>query len=157
MAKIFIIHGAYGHPKENWIPWLKLELEKLGLNVVIPKFPTPENQSLENWQKIMETYDIESDDILIGHSIGPALILHLLETYKAKAAFLIAGFIGALCFDEVDTINASFFKNPFDWNKIKQNCKNDGNTHQNAPADMVAVFKKLLYGCFGFSNIHRKL
>jgi len=40
MANIFIIHGAYGNPDENWIPWLKTELEKLGNRVFVPKFPS---------------------------------------------------------------------------------------------------------------------
>ena len=56
MKNIFIIHGAYGNPEENWIPWLKTELERLGCNVSAPRFPTPENQSLENWTKIFNKY-----------------------------------------------------------------------------------------------------
>jgi len=27
-VNVFIIHGADGHPKENWFPWLKSELGK---------------------------------------------------------------------------------------------------------------------------------
>jgi predicted alpha/beta hydrolase family esterase len=46
MANIFIIHGSYGNPDENWFPWLKKELEQEGHKVFVPKFPTPEDQSL---------------------------------------------------------------------------------------------------------------
>ena len=121
--KFFIIHGTYGYPEENWFPWLKEELEKLNHEVIVPKFPTPEDMSFKNWMKIMEQYTIEEDDIFIGHSIGPAFILRLLEEHKAKAAFLVAGFLGALGNKEVDELNSSFFAEPFDWNKIKENCK----------------------------------
>ncbi len=48
MTNVFIIHGAYGHPEENWIPWLKSKLKELGYRVFVSKFPTPENQSLKN-------------------------------------------------------------------------------------------------------------
>ena len=48
MTNIIIIHGSYGNPNENWFPWLKSELKKLKCNVFVPKFPTPENQSLES-------------------------------------------------------------------------------------------------------------
>jgi hypothetical protein len=43
MRNIFIIHGSYGYPEENWFPWLKKELSKLGHRVFVPKFPIPAN------------------------------------------------------------------------------------------------------------------
>ena len=69
MTNIFIIHGAYGHPEENWFPLLKQELEKHGHQVFIPKFPTPENQTLINWLKVSEAYIKKlGESSVIGHS-----------------------------------------------------------------------------------------
>ena len=92
MTNVFIIHGAYGHPNENWFPWLKSELEKLGCKVFVPKFPTPENQSLENWLKVFKDYKqyLNENSIVVGHSLGPAFLLNILENLDKpiKAAFL---------------------------------------------------------------------
>jgi len=124
---IIIIHGAYGHPNENWVPWLKNELEKLDCNVIIPKFPTPEGQTLENWMKIINEYDkhFDSNTIMIGHSLGVALILKKLEILKKpiKAVFLVAGAVGKIGNEIFDKINASFFEGGFEWNKIRNNSK----------------------------------
>lgn len=121
--KAIIIHGTEGSPEGNWFPWLKDELEILEVEVSVPRFPTPENQSLENWMKVIDDYSIDEDTILIGHSLGPAFILSLLEKYKAKAAFLVAGFVGSIGAEPYDTYNKSFCMKDFDWDKIKQNCK----------------------------------
>lgn len=127
MINVIIIHGAYGHPNENWIPWLKAELEKIGCNVLVPKFPTPEGQNIDNWMNVLNKYDkyFDSNTVLVGHSIGPALILRKLEALKKpiKATFLVAGCIRKLGNDAFDKINASFFEKPFDWDKIKNNSK----------------------------------
>lgn len=124
---VIIIHGAYGSPEENWLPWLKSELEKLGCEVFVPKFPTPENQSLENWMQILDTYDkyFDSDLVMIGHSLGPALVLRKLETLgmPIKAAFLVAGFLGEIGDPDFDVINSSFFGKEFEWEKIRKNCE----------------------------------
>lgn len=124
MANIFLIHGAYGNPDENWLPWLKEELEKLGHNVYVPKFPTPEGQSLKSWLDAFRDYEkyVDEASIFVGHSLGPAFILHILEKHKARAAFLVAGFISKLGKDEFDSINSAFFKD-FDWESIRNNCK----------------------------------
>ena len=127
MTNVFIIHGAYGHPNENWFPWLKSELEKLGCRVFIPKFPTPENQSLKNWLKVFENYKqyLNENSIVVGHSLGPVFLLNILEKLDKpiKAAFFVSGFVGLLGNPNFDNINKTFVDKNFDWQKIKQNCK----------------------------------
>ncbi|RLJ02162.1 MAG: serine hydrolase family protein [Candidatus Aenigmatarchaeota archaeon] len=127
MTNIIIIHGAYGHPNENWFPWLKSELEKLGCRVFIPKFPTPENQSLKNWLKVFENYKqyLNENSIVVGHSLGPVFLLNILEKLDKpiKAAFFVSGFVGLLGNPNFDNINKTFVDKNFDWQKIKQNCK----------------------------------
>jgi predicted alpha/beta hydrolase family esterase len=127
MKTAIIIHGAYGSPDENWFPWLKRELEKLRLRVIAPRFPTPSGQSLESWMKVLSEYEhyFDSDLILVGHSLGVALVLRKLERLREpiNAAFLVAGFATKLGDERFDKINASFFEKPFDWAKIKKNCK----------------------------------
>ena len=123
----FIIHGAYGNPKENWFSWLKDELTKSGHNAYVPKFPTPKNQTLENWQKAFENYkkDLNENSILIGHSLGCAFILNLLEkeNKKIKAAFLVAAYYKFIDNDYFDTISKTFMHD-FRWELIKKNCEN---------------------------------
>lgn len=127
MAKIFIIHGTEGSPQGNWFPWLKSELKTLGHTVFVPEFPTPENQSLDSWMKVFEDYFnvIDEDTILVGHSLGPAFILSILEKINTpvKACFLVAGFIGLLDNPHFDELNKTFTTKDFGWEKIRNNCK----------------------------------
>jgi len=126
MVNIFIIHGSFGHPEENWFPWLKSELEKIGCRVFIPRFPTPENQSLQNWIKIFKEYEqyLDEESIVVGHSIGPAFLLNMLENIDKPitAAFFVSGFTGSLNNPKFDKINSTFSDRHFDWKKIKNNC-----------------------------------
>ncbi len=127
MKNAFIIHGAYGNPEENWITWLKQELENIGIATIVPKFPTPEGQNLENWMKAFEPFkkQLNHESIIIGHSIGVAFILRVLESIdvKIKAAFLVAGFLKGIGDAELDAMNETFYGKPFDWKKIRKNCR----------------------------------
>lgn len=122
----FFIHGAYGNPEENWFPWLKSKLEKLGHEVIVPQFPTPENQAFENWMKVIEPHlsTFSSDTVLVAHSLGPVFAVSLLEriSVKIRACFFVAGFTGKLGIEKFDSINATFTEKEFDWEKIKRNC-----------------------------------
>lgn len=127
MTNFFIIHGAYGTPEENWFPWLKQKLEESGYEVIVPKFPTPEDQSLDNWNTTFSDYEnkIDKDTIIIGHSLAPAFLLSVLERIDQpiKGAFFISGFLRLLGDNTIDSINKTFVDKEFDWSKIKQNCK----------------------------------
>ena len=128
MTNVLIIHGSYGHPKENWFPWLKSELEKLDCNVFVPKFPTPKNQKLDTWLKVIKDYDqyLDKRSIVVGHSMGCALILRKLELSKTlvKSVFLVGGFTKDLWNGKYSKIIDTFFAKPFDWKEIKQKTKN---------------------------------
>lgn len=121
----FIIHGVYADPEANWFPWLKNKLESQGYEVIVPKFPTPLDQSLESWNRVFSNYEnkINEETVLIGHSLGAAFILNYLEKTgkKIKAAILVAGFHKLLGI-QYDEINKTFVGKEFNWNKIKNSC-----------------------------------
>ncbi|MCX6816413.1 MAG: alpha/beta hydrolase [Candidatus Beckwithbacteria bacterium] len=123
---VFIFHGTMGSPEANWFPWLERELKSLGIEVFVPKFPTPEGQSLENWLKAFEPYQdkVNGETVFVGHSMGPGFFLRLLErrTSPIKTAILAAPFDGFIGEEPYDTLNKTFIDHPFDFVKIKQNC-----------------------------------
>ena len=120
-----IIHGVYANPDANWFPWLKKELESRGYEVIVPKFPTPLDQSLESWTRVIENYEnkINEETVLIGHSLGASFVLNYLEktNKKIKAAYLVAGF-HKLLGGQYDELNKSFLDKEFNWEKIKSSC-----------------------------------
>ena len=124
---IIIFHGTGGNPKGNWFPWLKKELVKKGCQVFIPKFPTPEEQSLKSWLNILKDYDkyINNETILIGHSLGGLFLLRVLERLDQPiyAAFFISAPVGVkpILYYESDF---KFSGYNFDWKKIKSNANN---------------------------------
>ncbi|MEK6921751.1 MAG: alpha/beta fold hydrolase [Nanoarchaeota archaeon] len=125
MTTIFIFHGTGGYPEENWFPWLRKKLEARGCKVIVPQFPTPENQSLENWFTVFDKYkeDFTSDTILIGHSLGGAFLLRVLErsNIRIKAAFIVSAPIGVLPIKNYEG-DKPFIGHPFNWSNIKKSC-----------------------------------
>lgn len=121
--KIAIIHGTKGTPDGNWFPWLASNIEMLGHEVIVPKFPTPENQSLTTWIKVFyQSFgQLSKDAILIGHSIGAMLCLRLLEEASCQitATFLIAGLNGRIGIKEYDELNSTFITAPIQWERIR--------------------------------------
>lgn len=126
MTDVIILHGTMGSPEGNWFPWLKNELEKQNFNVYVPTFPTPENQSKDSWcAALREQAPIfGKDTILVGHSLGATMLLHILEMVKepVKKSIFVSCVIDEIGNDEYDTLNKSFIKgNQYDWDAISAN------------------------------------
>jgi len=125
MTDVFIIHGTHGYPDENWFPWLKKEVEKKGHKAFIPSFPTPENQSLESWFDVFNNYikDYTSNSILVGHSLGGAFALRVLERFniKIKSAYIVAAPCNKVPsnFPGANLTDLPFVGQRFNWEKIK--------------------------------------
>lgn len=130
MRNIFIIHGSYGDPKENWFPWLKGELEQLGHHVILPQFPLPETQDiaygghqLSAWIDKFDEYKefVNSETILVAHSRGCVFSYRILERQiPLHAAFLVAPWITYRWYPKGWTKIDSFHKDPFDWERMKK-------------------------------------
>ncbi len=127
MAHILITHGTGGSPEGNWFPWLAADLRRRGHTVQVPRYPTPQGQGLQPWLEVFEKEvgwsACTSETILVGHSLGAAFNLRLLERLPVpvKASFLLAGFLGRIGLPEYDQLNASFLAEPFDWPRIRKN------------------------------------
>lgn len=125
--RAIMVHGTKGHPSGNWFPWLAKELERAGWQVIRPQFPTPENQTVEGYFKVWrkEVGRSLGKDVYVGHSSGPAFLLRVLEknARPIRAAFFVAPFIRDLGDEEFDRLNGNFYRDPFNWDKIKQNCE----------------------------------
>lgn len=132
MRNVFIFHGVGGSPEENWFPWLKKELQYNRCNVIVPQFPTPKGQILENWLETFEECknqaNITDEDlenaIFIGHSLGGLFMLSLLEEYRIKMAVFVASFckLPGNKFDDGMRTFSSPERLDFDWQKILENC-----------------------------------
>ncbi|MDD5623364.1 MAG: alpha/beta fold hydrolase [Candidatus Peribacteraceae bacterium] len=123
MATIFIFHGIDGHPEENWFPWLRNELERTGHRVVVPKFPHTDHPQLDEWLAFFEQWKslLNAEAILIGHSLGAAFALRLLERsgHPVRATFLVAPVWGVME-NKFDPLMISFTLAPYDWQKIRK-------------------------------------
>ena len=127
MAKrVVIIHGSYGNPRENWFPWLAGQVRASGDEAVLPDFPTPEGQTLRNWLAVFEKAIVKlaPDVVLVGHSLGVAFILRILERTRQPigGCFLVSGFLGDLGLPEFDKVNADFVTAPVNWKRVRENC-----------------------------------
>jgi len=119
--RVLIIHGWGSSPKEHWFLKEKERLEKLGHEVVVPDMPNTSHPKKERWVKIIYGFDPDDRSVLVGHSLGGTAILRYLEKIDEKISrcILIATPIRKLGFEEID----NFFEPEFNWQKIKQNCK----------------------------------
>lgn len=129
---IFILHGTKSYPRESWIFWLRDQLHEQGHQVFLPDFPSPHDQTLENWLAIFEPYKrwLGPDSVLIGHSRGVPFMLNLLEENPVAAAYFVSG-RGEGPHD--------FFPHEIDYEKVKANCPNRKVIH--APDDDLVPYE----------------
>ncbi len=121
MTKVIIAHGWTGHPEYVWYPHTKRELEAKGFEVVVPAFPDTNAPELTTWLPTLTAAvgEPEADLILVGHSLGCALILRYLESLtdgvQIAGVIFVAGFTDHMGHDPMQ----NFFQTPIDFAKIK--------------------------------------
>ena len=103
---------------------MKKELEALGCKVFVPRFPNPENPKLSEWLKFFDKYKnyLNKNSIVVGHSMGVAFLLRILEKHPAKAAFFVASVTPGIK-NKYSWSMKTFIDKELDWSKIKNHCK----------------------------------
>lgn len=128
MNNYFLIHGSYGNPYKNWLPYLKSQLGKRKLNCVVPNFPSPYKQDYESWSKILNSY-LEIDYItenttFITHSLGGIFVAQFLiqNCVKVKKLITVAGF-NHIKFEEDNSLYDSFYIKNEELVKLENYCE----------------------------------
>ncbi|MDP3696502.1 MAG: alpha/beta fold hydrolase [Candidatus Taylorbacteria bacterium] len=130
IKKVYIIHGWDGSPDEPMLQWLKFNLEKEGHEVVVPAMPEPDVPKVDAWlAKLREVIGLDSDTILVGHSMGCQAILRYLESFpkplKIKGVVFIAPWIELDTEtikeegEEVVELARPWLETPIDFEKIR--------------------------------------
>lgn len=115
MENYFIIHGSFGHSKENWFPWLENELKNRKKEVFNMDFPVGIGiQNYNNWEKVLSRFKehINKETIFICHSIGCVfLVKYCIENnIQIKKAIFVAGVNNQLGqHEEFDSVNKTMF------------------------------------------------
>ena len=111
--KYIIIHGSFGSKDGNWFPWLKSELEKNGKSVFVPQMPVGVGiQSFDSWSRELDKLDIDSNTIVIAHSIAPAFVCKYLISKKinVKKLIFVCGFNNYFGInDDFDSVNGGMY------------------------------------------------
>lgn len=113
----FLLHGSFGSPFSNWIPYLRDKVEEKGGVVYTPDMPTGVGvQSYDNWEKVLKAYVeaglIHEDTVIFAHSIAPVFISHFLvkNKIKVKRLVFVCGFNHYFGIDEeYDSVNGSMY------------------------------------------------
>ena len=125
MKRVVIVHGWKGSPQENWLPYLKEELENLSVEIHVPQMPNPDFPVCSEWVNILKSLIINPDlgTFLVGHSLGIIAILRYLESLPEGNA--VGGVVSVAGFSETLGIkeHESFFSIPINYDKVKRSCR----------------------------------
>ena len=118
-----LLHGFQGSPRANFFPWLKKELESRGYPVTVPELPNSKDPSeAEQVGYVLANAKFDANTVIVGHSLGAAMAMKVLEKLKKP----VAGLVTAGGFARADFIDhprpfAETFRWKFDFKRIRRN------------------------------------
>ena len=125
MKKAVILHAVEMDSGGHWYPWLKKQLEQRGYDVWVPDLPQPDHPDDKLYIKfLLESGWDFADNLIIGHSSGAVMILHLLQNLPADIKIKTGVLAGSFSRILWPNLHKDLFTVPFDFEKIKAKAKN---------------------------------
>src|SRR3989344_3267437 len=118
---IFIPGNGGGTPRDNWFPYLKKGLIKLGVEVIDKDFPDNQLAREIYWFPFIKRLGADENTILIGHSSGAIAAMRFAEKNKILGSVLVGVYYTD--FGDEGEKSSGYFNRPWDWNLIKKNQK----------------------------------
>jgi len=123
MKRVVLLHGnGGGSGADQWFPYIKRELSKLGVACETPDLPDPELARAKFWlPHFKNELGLDAEDIVVGHSSGALAILKYAEKNELGASILVGTYYTDLGYEDERT--SGYFDTPWQWEKIKSNQK----------------------------------
>lgn len=121
MSHLVLFHGMDASSDDQWLPYVRKEMEARGWSVDSPNISDSGNPNLERWiESVNQKVTLTPDTVLVGHSAGCPLIISLLERseVRVKKVVLVAGFI-----EDIGHAVAPLIQDLYEWKKIKGNAE----------------------------------
>ena len=119
-VKIIVIRGnGNTAPNENWFPYIKEELEKVGIPVINKEFPDPVLAKEKYWVPFIKNLGADEKTILIGHSSGAVAAMRFAEKNRILGSILVGACYTDL--DDEDEKASGYYSRPWEWEIIKKN------------------------------------
>lgn len=118
--KVIFVHGNGGStPQDNWFPYLKTELEKLGVTVIARQFPDAILARASSWLPFLKELGADANSIIVGHSSGAIAAMRFAETNKLLGSVLVAAMHTDLGIASERV--SGYYAAPWQWQQIKNN------------------------------------
>jgi len=108
-------------PEDKWFPYVKRELEKLGIAVENNKYPDAVLARQEFWLPFIKEQSADENTILIGHSSGAEAAMRFAEDNKIFGSVLVGP-----CYTDLGEENervSGYYNRPWKWESIRKNQK----------------------------------
>lgn len=121
--RAILIHGnGDSKPTDNWFPYLKKELEKLGIQVDASQFPDAQLARASYWLPFLENeLKADKNTIIVGHSSGAIAAMRYAETHQILGSALVGTYYTDLGYQTEKL--SGYFDTPWNWDAIKKNQK----------------------------------
>jgi predicted alpha/beta hydrolase family esterase len=119
--KIILAPGnGNSSPQDNWFPYIKRELESLGIPVLTESFPDPYLARSSYWIPFLkDTLGADENTIIIGHSSGALAAMRFAESYPLLGSVLVGAMHTHLGLET--EIQSGYFDLPWNWDAQKRN------------------------------------